>query len=219
MALKFEIKGFDEIKKALDKKVWDRAFKATCNDVARQAFTEARKEIKKNWEINIAKISTNHYAFKSKQTGEIKKTSGHLFIKPAFKNDRFIEIAAASEEGIPLILFPNTFMVKRENGRVVNITKKTKITHDDKLIIKAKIKKNKTIILKENAFYATMKSGHTGIFVRPTKKRLPILEKRVVSARTMFEQVGFEKILMKKWNEKANERMEFWLNRKLGNKF
>jgi hypothetical protein len=221
--MKFEIKGLDEIQEALSKKVWDKAFKATCNNIASSAFTEAKREIKKNWEINIAKVGTNHYAFKSKQTKEIKKTSGHLFIKPAklsSNSDNVIEITSSSKNGIPLILFPNTFVVERyKSGKVQNITKRTKIKPLDKVIIKAKIKKNKTVVLKENAFYATMENGHKGIFIRPADKKFPILEKRVVSVRTMFNQIGFEKMLMKKWNEKAKDRMKFWLNRKLGNKY
>jgi len=215
--MKLEIEGFEEIKRAVDKRVWDKAFKAVCNDIAKQAFNETRREIKKEWNINIAKISTNHYAFQSKVTKEIKKTSGHLFIKPA-RNGNFIEITASSEKGIPLILFPIKFVVERINGKVVNVRKNTKIKPTDKVMIKVKVKKSKEIVLK-NAFGAKMKSGHTGIFVRKGEKRLPILEKRVISARSMFEKAGFEKILMKKWNEKASKRMEFWLNRKLGNRF
>jgi len=208
-----ENEALKEFKKAVDKNVWDSAFKTTANEIAKQAFTKTRQSITKKFNIAIASLGKNHYAFKSKQTGEIKKTSGHLYIKPAYRNKGEIEIEVKGD-GIPLILFPHTFAVKRyKTGKVVRLTKKTKINQKDRKILKSvKIIKGKETILK-NAFVATMKSGHKGIFVREGKARLPILEKKAVSVRHMFKTAewngvrGFENILQKIWDEKAEARM------------
>ena len=208
-----ENEALKEFRKAVNKSVWDSAFKTTANEMAKQGFTKTRQSITKRFNISIASLGKNHYAFKSKQTGEIKNTSGHLYIKPAYKGRNEITIRIIGE-GIPLILFPHTYAVKRyKTGKVVKLTKRTKINTKDRKVLKSvKIVKGKETVLKD-AFVATMKSGHEGIFERKSKARLPILEKKSVSVRHMFKTAewngnkGFESILQAIWDEKSEARM------------
>ena len=209
-----------EFQKAVDKKVWESAFRTTANEIAKQAFTKTKQSITKKFNISIASLGKNHFAFKSKQTGEIKKRSGHLYIAPAYRDKNSIEIKVIGD-GIPLILFPHKYSVMRhKTGKVVRLTKRTKLNPKDKKVLSVKIVKGKETTLR-SAFIAKMPSGHTGIFVRESKKRLPILEKKSVSVRHMFKTAewngvkGFENILKKIWDEKAEARMLHNLNRKL----
>ena len=212
-----------EFQKAVDSKIWESAFRITANEIAKQAFTKTRKAITEKYNISFKKFSENHYAFKSKQTGEIKKRSGHLYIVPAYRDKNSIEIKVIGD-GIPLILFPHKYSVMRhKTGKVVRLTKRTKLNPKDKKVLSVKIVKGKETILK-SAFIAKMPSGHTGIFVRESKERLPILEKKSVSVRHMFKTAkwegvkGFENILQKIWNEKAEAKMFHKLNWKLKSK-
>ena len=209
-----------EFQRAVDSKVWESAFKTTANEIAKQAFTKTKQSITKKFNISIASLGKNHFAFKSKQTGEIKKTSGHLYIKPAYRNKNEIEIKIIGD-GIPLILFPHKYSVMRhKTGKVVKLTKKTKIHEKDRKILSSvKIVKGHDTVLK-NAFIAKMPNGHTGVYVRESKKRLPILEKKTVSVRHMFKTAkwdgfkGFENVLQALWNEKSEARMLHNLNMK-----
>ena len=209
-----------EFQKAVDDKVWESAFKTTANEIAKQAFTKTKQSITKRFNISIASLGKNHFAFKSKQTGEIKKTSGHLYIKPAYKGRNEIEIKIIGD-GIPLILFPHKYSVMRHKiGKVVRLTKRTKINTKDKKILSVKVVKGHDTVLR-NAFIAKMPTGHSGVYIRESKKRLPILEKKSVSVRHMFKTAkwngfkGFENILQALWDEKSEARMLHNLNRKL----
>ena len=209
-----------EFQKAVDKKVWESAFRTTANEIAKQAFTKTKQSITKKFNISIASLGKNHFAFKSKQTGEIKKSSGHLYIKPAYKGRNEIEVKIVGD-GIPLILFPHKYSVMRhKTGKIVRLTKKTKLKANDKKILSVKIVKSHDTVLR-NAFIAKMPSGHSGIYLREGKKRLPILEKKSVSVRHMFKTAqwegvkGFENIVQKIWDEKGETRMLHNLNRKL----
>ncbi len=207
-----------EFKKAIDSKIWNKAFKTTANEIAKQGFNKTKSSIIKRFNISIAALGKNHFAFKSRQTGEIKKTTGHLYIKPAYKNDNEIEINIKGD-GIPLILFPHSYSIVRHNtGKIVKLTKKSKVNKQDKKLITVKISKTHNTLLK-NAFIATMKSGHQGIFQRKDKSRLPIMERASVSVRHMFRNAeyngvkGFENILQSVWVNKGEQRMLHNLNR------
>ncbi len=209
-----------EFQKAVDDKVWESAFKTTANEIAKQAFTKTKQSITKRFNISIASLGKNHFAFKSKQTGEIKKTSGHLYIKPAYRGKNEIEIKIIGD-GIPLILFPHKYSIMRhKTGKVVRLTKRTKINKKDKKILSVKVVKGHDTVLR-NAFIAKMPTGHSGVYMRESKKRLPILEKKSVSVRHMFKTAkwngfkGFENILQALWDEKSEARMLHNLNRKL----
>jgi len=221
MSVKLELKGFEDIKPIIDPKMWDKAFKRTVNDIVSQAFTQTRKSITSKWNINIKKVSANHYAFQSKQTKEIKKRSGHMFIHKARMNENEVVIGVSSKGGVPLILFPHKEFKISSKGKVSRVTKKTKITKKDKKVIGVKILKTGKETILRSSFKATMKSGHTGFFVRRTKSRLPILEKKSVSVTHMFATAewegvkGFEKILQKMWDKKSGSRFDFYLMKTL----
>ena len=226
MSVKLELKGFEDIKPIIDPKTWDKAFRNSANDIAREAFTKTRQSITSKYNINLKKISTNEYAFQSRQTKEIKKTSGHMYIRFAKISDNAIYVTTKAKGGIPLTLFPFTAVVVRDKTKkAVNITKRTKLKPFDKVNYQVKIlKKGKPTTLKKSFFAKMKKSGHKGFFYRISEKRLKIKEKRAVSVEYMLENTkykdvrGFENIFKKIWDEKVDKRMNFWIMRYLGKK-
>jgi len=70
----------------------------------------------------------------------------------------------------------------------------------------AKVLKKERARRYKGAFMATMKSGHTGVFVRKGSARLPILEKRVISPTTMVKMVDGEDIVEEIFRKHFKER-------------
>ena len=216
----------EEWKKIVDEEKYKKALRNTAFDIAKQAFTQVRKGIKKEWYIGFQKENQKSYKIKSiagPSKGKVPKRDGQLLLRQ-IKDGSTIEFYAITHNGygIPLILFPYKGVVKRnKTGKVVGITKKTKLKALDKIAVKIKIKRNEPPTVLEDVFEATMKSGHKGLFIRKEDKRLPILEKRVVSLPTMVKEAkspdgwgkGFEEIVSNMWDKKKDKRFEFFLSK------
>jgi len=73
--------------------------------------------------------------------------------------------------------------------------------------------------LMKSAFIATMKSGHTGIFMRKTKKRLPIEEKFGPDLRLMLINPRlmrlYNNIIKTKYNDLYQREFKFYLQREI----
>lgn len=68
-----------------------------------------------------------------------------------------------------------------------------------------KVKRRVGRQLLKSGFIATMKSGHKGVFTRKSGARLPILEHKVITPTSMFDQ-GADKVFINTVNEKVVDR-------------
>jgi len=209
--------GLDELRKQLDPDIFNKAFNTTANEIVTSVFNKSKTQIKKKWNIDIKSQGKNTWAFASKTTGKVNKRNGHMRIIKATKKDGNIYVWV---QGTPLNLSLFEYSWKQEVSSTKSLRKKKAIGKKMKSLgrkgrglVRVKILKSEVTTLK-SAFVATMnRSGHKGVFQRSSKSSLPILEKRTVTPTTMFEQVGFNKMLDDAINERLLSRFEHNLER------
>ena len=210
-----KIEGLEEIRKALDPKLFEKVHRVTVNEIVNASFKKSHTQIKKKWNIDIKKDG-QEWAFAHKNTAKTNKRNGRMRIYNAtIKNDYLIIHISGSP--LNLSLFEYTW--KQEVSATKSLKKKRTIGKRMKSLgkvgrgrVRVKIKKNEVTTFK-SAFVSTMKSGHKGIYQRVAKRSLPILEKRVISAPSMFEQIDFKGILKKDMDEKLEKRFMHNLSR------
>jgi hypothetical protein len=214
--MSIKIEGLEELQKALDPKMFDKVFRATANEIVNGAFKKSHTQIKKKWNIDIKKEDKNDWAFAHKTTGKTNKRNGRMRIYRATQKDNSIYIHISGTP-INLSLFEYTWNMEVQSKKTFKAKKrvakqKSKLNKVSQGKVRVKIKKNEITTFK-NAFVATMKNNHKGIFQRSSKSSLPILEKRIISAPSMFEQVNFKRILEQDVNDKMVKRFTHHLNR------
>lgn len=215
MKIEFDKKEFEELKKSIKPELFDKAFIATSNEIAEGAFKKAMTQIKNKWNIDIKK-ENKEWAFANKSTGKTNKRNGRMQLTRARVSDRYITFDIMGTP-LNLSLFEYTWTQEIESKKSFKsamgvIKKKHKLDKIGQNKVRIKILKSQITTL-ESAFIATMPNGHKGIFQRYNSKRLPMLEKRTIAPASMFEQVDFESILNKDFNEKIISRFSHNLNR------
>lgn len=213
-----KVQGLEEIKKALDPKLFEKVHRVSVNEVVGYAFTEAKKEIKGKWNIDIKKDG-KEWAFASKQTGKMNKRNGRMKIIKASQKKDYILIEIAGTP-LNLSLFEYSWNMEVQSKKKFKTKravakKKAKLSKVQQGRVRVKILKGQVTTLK-SAFVATMNSGHRGIFQRKSNKPLPILEKRTISPQSMFKEVDFERILDRKLKKNLLKRFNHNLNRLSG---
>lgn len=213
--MQIDLKDLEKLKENITGELFDKAFIATSNEIVEGAFKKTITQIKKKWNIDIKKEG-KEWAFANKSTGKTNKRNGRMQITRARISDRYI---ALDIMGTPLNLSlfeytwnqevksKKTFKAKRKVVKGMN--KLDKVSRNK---VRVKVLKGEVTTL-ESAFVATMSNGHVGIYQRYKSKRLPILEKRTITPASMFEQVDFESILNKDFNEKIISRFNHNLDR------
>ena len=214
-----EIDGLKELERSLDPKLFNSVFTSTSNEVITGAINKAKTQIKKKWNIDIVKASTNEWAFANKNTGKTNKRNGRLKVYKATVKDGSYYLHIS---GTPLNLSLFEFTWKQEVSSTKSLKKKKAIGKQMKALgkkgrnrVRVKIHKKHITTLK-TAFMATMKSGHTGIFQRKGNK---IIEKRSITPQSMFKQVDFDKILSDHIDANLIKRFMHNLERKAGGKY
>lgn len=213
--IQIDSKELEELTKNISAELFDKVFITTSNEIVASSFSKARTQIKKKWNIDI-KQENKEWAFANKSTGKTNKRNGRMQLTRAKINDRYITLDIAGSP-LNLSLFEYTWNQEVNSKKTFKskrkvIKKKNKFEKVNKNKIRIKILKSQTTVL-ENAFISLMPNGHRGIFQRYHNKSLPILEKRTVTPTSMFEQIDFESILNKEFNEKISARFSHNLNR------
>lgn len=210
MSIKLE--GFENLKKNLDPNMFDKAFNATLNEIVAGAVSKSRTQIKKKWNIDL-KNDGGSWKFQNKTTGETKKRSGAIKIIKATNKRGYVEIVVTGEP-INLSLFSFSYSEETRNKKTFKqkraVAKKAQ-KDANRGKVRVKIIKTKTTTLPKS-FWATMKSGHKGIFTRVPSSR-KIMENRSITPTSMFKQIDFESILKKDITEKLAGRFSHNLSR------
>jgi len=213
--MQIDFKELEKLKENITAELFDKAFITTSNEIADGAFKKAMTQIKKKWNIDIKK-EDKEWAFANKSTGKTNKRNGRMQLTKARVNDRYITLDIMGTP-LNLSLFEYTWTQEIESKKSFKsamgvIKKKHKLDKISQNKVRIKILKSQITTL-ESAFIATMPNGHKGIFQRYNSKRLPILEKRTIAPASMFEQIDFESILNKDFNEKIISRFTHNLDR------
>lgn len=213
--MQIDFKDLEKLKENITGELFDKAFIATSNEIAEGAFKKAITQIKNKWNIDVKKEG-KEWAFANKSTGKTNKRNGRMQITRARISDRYITLDIMGTP-LNLSLFEYTWTQEIESKKSFKsamkvIKKKHTLDKISQNKVRVKVLKGEVTTL-ESAFVATMSNGHVGIYQRYKSKRLPILEKRTITPASMFEQVDFESILNKDFNEKIISRFTHNLDR------
>jgi hypothetical protein len=210
--MNIKIEGIEKLTNSLKPSIFSKAINATINEVVGGSLSKSRTQIKKKWNIDL-KNDGGTWKFQNKTTGETKKRSGIIKIIKATNSRGYVEIVVTGEP-INLSLFSFSYNEELRNKKTFKqkraVAKKAqKDVNRGK--VRVKILKTKTTTLPKS-FWATMKSGHKGIFTRiPSSKK--IVENRSITPTSMFKQIDFESILTKDISEKLAGRFSHNLSR------
>lgn len=210
---KIELKGLEDVKKLVDPKVYQAAATSTVNKLMDKAKTAAVKEAVNIWNIKKSDLTAS-------STGKAR-----LQVRRATWGDM---TATLTITGRPLSLslfgakqvMGGSYRAKKgdaiSQGRVTATMKKAGPLPQGVLV---QLKKGKTTLLR-NAFMARVKAGdqghHVGVFNRQGVKRLPILEKRLISIPSMFAQPqimqAVNKVVYENFQKVLGHEIKFYQN-------
>lgn len=162
--LKIETSGIDEARRLFGSKIVEQSLTSTLNKVAAKASTAASREIRDKYTIKAKDL---------KKRGTSNR-NGLSVVKA--KRGRDYAMVMSTGHALPLINFrvtPRTPEADRRRKRGKGV--------------KATVVKGKPYRI-PHAFVAQMPSGHTGVFARKGKGRLPIRELFGPSIPQMFAE-------------------------------
>jgi len=194
-----------------------KAFDDAANDVFLRATSKVVTQIKKKFNLGSVKENPYTWAFSSKLTGRTRKKSGRIrFFKKTAKNGS-IKILIRGES-IDSYLFnygiPERIKATKSEKRKASLTRKyNKMSKRDKKKPVVKILRSGRVTTLDHAFFATMKSGHTGIFFRHSGEKKKINESRVITLVSMLHQVNYDKIYDDHYKANMPKRYEHYLKR------
>jgi|GEM_PF-4666901 len=210
--MSIKIDGIERLQSNLKPETFKKAYNATINEIVNGALSKSRTQIKKKWNIDL-KNDGGTWKFQNKTTGETKKRSGTIRIIKATNSRGYVEIIVTGEP-INLSLFSFSYNEEVQNKKTFKqkraVAKRAQ-KDANRGKVRVKIIKTKTTTLPKS-FWATMKSGHKGIFTRIKSSR-KIVENRTITPTSMFKQIDFESILKKDISEKIAGRFSHNLSR------
>lgn len=174
--INISLKGFDDVVRALDPKVVERASRAALNRTVRSGKVAASDEIRK--EYNIMKRDLDpRITIRLAGVGVLRaeiEISGRSMSLSYFGARQITgtRVLTRSGKGIKL-------------GKV---TRGMRAVGPVPRGVLVQVLKGKETVLHRGAFMAQMKSGHIGVFRRTGQGRLPIAEKAVKSIATMVQR-------------------------------
>lgn len=190
-----ELKGLDKALDAIDPRKVKQAARMAINDSARFVNAEAKREIRKKWNIKAAKLNA-----------EMKN------VKFATNADLSAVISAV---GRPISLI--YFGAKQYRGKSIRSGKGVKILKrsSSKSGVFVKILKSRQTHLPE-AFLAKTKNGYVGVFQRSGWKRLPIENRATVSIPSMFKEENVMSVVVKSIESRFGYRFVHHIDRLTG---
>lgn len=183
--LTFKVTGIEEAKKLVDPAVVRQATTRTLNEVGRKARTSTIKSITQSYNIKRADLSET-----STGKGRVK-----LFAATRGKNEVVVEVS-----GRPISLA--YFGARQTVGNRVITAKKGHTTKRKAKFqgVQVEVVRGKKTRLGKS-FIAVVRAGnsgfHTGVFTRARKGRFPIMEKKMVTVASMFNNSKAEEAIGK----------------------
>lgn len=182
--VKVEIKGLKEAMAMFDPKKVERAAASALKKVAQQARTEASSSIRERFNLKKGDVDKKIEVKQGRQ--DRSALTATLYITG--RGISLTYFGAKERRGPKVISRKGIKVLKRQPKGAQGV--------------QVKIMKDGKVTSLPNAFIATMKSGHVGVYIRPGKGRTPIIEKGLVSIPTLFQQ----KTVMERVEQRINEQ-------------
>lgn len=210
-----------DILQETDPALHTKVFVDAANDIAFRALSKTNSKIKRKWNLEFKKTTAYDWMIASKVDNKYSKRRGYVNFKSSKVERPLIEI---SMSGSPIndkrfdYKFDTEMQLLANNVKKSQaLTKRTaKLLKKDKFALnrpRVKILKSKSATMLTKAFYATMKSGHSGIFRRMEDGK--IIELRTITLASMFEQVDYASIFEQHHKDNMTKRYDHYLSKAL----
>lgn len=211
---KIELKGLEEVKKALDPKVFQAAATSTVNKLMVKAKTAAVNEAVNVWNIKKGDLTTTSTG---KGRLEIQRATYSNMTSTMTITGRPLSLSLFGARQIMGGAYRTKDGDAIKQGRVTGRMKKAGPIPQG---VSVQLKKGRTTLLR-TAFLSRVKAGnkgyHVGVFNRKGSGRLPVLEKRVITVPSMFSQPRImqvvEKVISENQQKIFNHELEHYMNR------
>jgi hypothetical protein len=210
--IKIDFKISDDLKRLCDPATLKKATTSTLNKVMAQAKTAAVNVVTDRWNIKKSDLTTTG-------TGKAR-----LKITRATWQDQSVTLEISGRP-LSLALFnPRQVMGATVKHRLGELIKTGKVTGRMKKAgpvpqgVMVQLIKGQPTYLR-TAFLARVKAGkdgsHIGIFNRTSKRRLPIMEKRLITVASMFAKGNViqevERVVNEKTHDIFKREMEYYM--------
>lgn len=208
MNMDFKIDGIDDFIEGLDPDVYREVLNVTANERVYSALTQTFPKMKKRFNMNIKRQKPGYWKVTSRYSKQSMSRGGYFKIFKISKDGKAGHIKISGTP-IPATQF-DTKPDSYSHPTITKVSKSGKRTTSQKRIA-VKIRGRRQQILKNTSkryvFRATMKSGHSGIFIR-SKGEGGIFEETVITPVSMFDNkdVDFAKVFSDDWDKKAGDR-------------
>lgn len=196
--LSIRLKGLDNARRMFGERIVGRAASRAINETVKKVRTASGQEIRSEWNIKARDLNRKLRAIKMARSGDL---------------EGIVEARSAS---FSLAYFGATAY----KGRIKQTrTKGQKLKRASrKSGVYVKIKRGGGTTHKPNAFMAAVKAGkgnsyHIGVFERIGKARLPIVERKVITVASMFNQEPVQRIAIRTIDDTFNHRFNHHLDR------
>ena len=196
--LSVRLEGLDKAMRLFDERIVNRAASITINETVRGVRTATNKEIRKEWNVKAGDLAKKLRAIKmakvSDLEGIVEARSGSFSLS---------YFGAKSYNG--------TMVQTRVSGKRLNRA-------SSRSGVYVKIKRSEGVTHMPHAFMAAVKAGkgggyHIGIFHRKGKSRLKIIERRVITVASMFNQEPVQQVAIKTIDDVFNRRFNHHIDR------
>jgi len=218
--MKIDFPTLMDIQNEIDPALHVEVFTKTANDLVLRSVPKLNTKLKRKWNLVMRENSLNSYVVASAVDGKFSKRGGTVRINNATASRPLIQIVMDGES-IPDKRFSFNFdqelkLLQNNKAKSIALAKRvSRLKKKDKGIEKkprVKILKNRSAKMLNNAFYATMKNSHSGIFRRKGKQ---IIELRTITLASMFQQLDFDTILAEHYKKNVTKRYDHYLLQEL----
>lgn len=196
--LSIRLEGFDRAMRMFDPRIVGRAASQSINETVRGVRTASGKETRKEWNIKAGDLSKKLRAIKMARTTDLEG------------------IVEARSSSLSLSYFgakaySGTMVQTRTMGRRLKRA-------SSRSGVYVQIKRSGGATHKPKAFMAAVKAGkggsyHIGVFERVGKSRLPIVERKVITVASMFNQEPVQRVAIHTIDEVFPRRFSHHLDR------
>ncbi|MGE4544186.1 MAG: phage tail protein [Pedobacter sp.] len=196
--LSVRLEGLDKAMRIFDERIVSRAASQTINETVRGVCTSTNKEIRQEWNVKSADLSKKLRAIKMARATDL---------------EGIVEARSTS-------LSLSYFGAKSYSGTMVQtrtVGKRLKRS-SSRSGVYVQIKRGEGQTHKKNAFMTAVKAGkgggyHIGVFERVGKSRLPIVERKVITVASMFNQEPVQRVAIKTIDDVFPRRFNHHIDR------
>lgn len=204
-----------DIMRETDPQVHKAVFTRAANDVILRSIPKLNTQIKRKWNLVMTPRGKYDWVVASALDRSASSAGGKINFRAASVERPLITITM---DGSPINDMRFNYSFAAEVKAAMGLKKQAKIIKKMNKTSEKDLKRPRVKILKggstttlHNAFYATMPTGHTGIYRRKSGEKKKMMELRTITLPSMFKQLKYNSMLEAHFQENMTKRYDHYL--------